>query len=333
MLTGKSRSRAVITLLCFAASGSVFLRIQQIKNAFQRDHAYLKKPLIVRGTLQQVQHNTQERGTTTILLKTDTIHHPEIGALFCPKLILIQIPCKRAQNLSPGQLITFQELTLDQPQVTPKIQDNPYALYLMKEGIWASAFVSSGRFCIHDKALPRWHHAIFNYLSNHFHNSTKHLYNPLFLGKKEKDKLSLQIQHQSLYWGIAHHMARSGIHLVTLVGLCVAIFHYVRIRSRFRYVLYALLIVGYAFISVPTISFTRSLIMIMIQMFSKLHGFQYSGIHAFALTTFIVVQYNPLHVLFLDFQLSFGITAVIIWLFYIKWAKTVAFPLTSLLRC
>jgi len=323
----------VTIIFCFLTAASIFVRIQYLQYKFQQDNNFLEKPLIVRGTVEQLQHNTQDRAVTTILVQTDTILSKDVGTLDRPKTISIQIPYKRSQKLELGQLVVFHNICLEQPPPTINIQDNPYFLYLIKEGIWASAYISSEKFFIISCSKAHWYQQVLQYLSHHFNAATGHLYNPLFLGKKEKDSLSLHIQHQSLYWGIAHHMARSGIHLVTLVGLCIAIFHYLQLRSRFRFGLYALLITGYALITISSISFIRSMIMIIIQMFSKLNGFQYSGIHAFALTTLIVVQHNPFHVLFLDFQLSFGITAVIIWLFYVKWAKTVAFPIPSFIRC
>lgn len=328
----KFQSHRATILLCLLTATSICLRIHYIQKKFQNDCAYLNRPVNVHGTIQQVQHNTQDMAITTLLVQTKTICAQELGNLLNPKTILIQIPFKRARNLKHGQTIALFNIYLKQPPMTQNFQDNPYSLYLIKEGIWASAYVSCEKFYIALQNKPCWYQRYLNYLSCHFTTQVGHLYNPLFLGKKEKNELSLRIQHQSLYWGIAHHMARSGIHLVTLLGLCIAIFHYARIRSRFRFGLYALLITGYALITIPSISFIRSMIMIMIQMFSKLNRFQYSGIHAFALTTLVVIQYNPYHVLFLDFQLSFGITAVIIWLFYTKWAKTVAFPLLSLVR-
>lgn len=307
-------------LLCIGAAICIFFRIEQQTNNFVSDQNFLNKPLIVRGYIQQIQTNALDKPTTTILLQTINMYNQDAGSLSSTKILSLQIPSKRAQNLQTGQKIVFYKLILQQPQLT-----DPYATYLIKEGIWATAYITTERFFVYKKNNPYWYQCTLDHLSHYFDQATAHLYNPLFLGKKEHDQQAIIIQHQSLYWGIAHHMARSGIHLVTLLGLCIAFFHYARIRSRARYGIYALLATGYWLITISSVSFIRSLCMILIQMFSRIHGYQYSSIHAFILTTLLVIQYNPRHILFLDFQLSFGITAVIIWLFYAKWTKTVAF--------
>jgi len=311
--------------LCACAATLIFMRIKQQQKNFVSDQNFLNKPLIVRGFIQQIQTNTLDKPTTTILLQTTNVYNQDTGAMLTSKLLSIQIPHKRALTLKTGQKIVFYKMHLQQPELS-----NPYSTYLIKEGIWATAYITSERFFIYKKHKPRWYQSALEYLTHYFDSATAHLYNPLFLGKKEHDHQAITIQHQSLYWGIAHHMARSGIHLVTLLGLCIAIFHYARIRSRVRFGIYIMLAIGYWLITIPSVSFLRSLCMILLQIFSKIHGYQYSGVHAFTLTTLLVIQYNPLHILFLDFQLSFGITAVIIWLFHAKWTKTVAFLPSSL---
>jgi predicted membrane metal-binding protein len=307
-------------IICLISISFIFFRIHQKEYYHNLDSNFLEKEVIFKGIIQNIQHTTQDKKTTTLLIKSLYIYNKDAGCTTKPKNILVQLPHQRSKKLQLGQCIKFYRIKLTQPPA-----ENEYRTYLIKEGIWATAYVSSENFYILKKSYITWYQKYFLQLSNYFQTMTSHLYNPLFLGKKEKDKVSLEIQHQSMYWGIAHHMARSGIHLVTILGLFVAIFHYIGLFHRFRFLMYAILILFYAYISVSSVSFIRSLLMILFQMFTKFHGFMYSGIHAFLLTTLIIVHHNPFNVLFLDFQLSFGITAVIIWLFYIKWHKIIAF--------
>ncbi|MBI2344778.1 ComEC/Rec2 family competence protein [Candidatus Dependentiae bacterium] len=313
--------------ICIISSFFIFLRIQQKEFCHNSNIDFLNKEVIAKGTIQSIQHNLQDKKTTTILLKDLIVYNKELGSLSINKTILLQLPYKRSKRLELGRCIKFFKIKLTQP-----LPESPYHTYLIKENIWATSYISSENFYILKKSYITWYQQYFVQLSNYFESKTSHLYNPLFLGKKEKDPLSLSIQHQSLYWGIAHHMARSGIHLITILGLFVAIFHYLRLFHRYRFFIYGILVLLYAYISITSISFIRSLLMILFQMFAKFNGFIYSSIHAFLLTTTIVVFYNPFCVLFLDFQLSFGITAVIIWLFYIKWHKIIAFQIPLFLN-
>jgi len=298
----------------------IMLRFYQIESSYLEYNYFLQRPIIVQGIIKNITDNQQDRHSSLIVLTSSSMFDKELGSVSIQKNIFLQIPYNRAKNLKVGQWIKIYNIKLTQPKT-----DSNYRTYLLKEGVWATGFIYKEKFIVSKKLYRSWYQDYFHNLSHYFNNKVEQLYNPLFLGKKEKNQNSINIQHQSLYWGISHHMARSGIHLVTIVGLFGTIFHYCRFFNRFRFLLYAILIFLYALISIPSISFIRSLCMIMIQMFTKFNGFIYSGIHAYFLTALILIHHNPIAIFFLDFQLSFGITAIIIWLFFIKWNKVIAF--------
>jgi hypothetical protein len=303
-----------------ASSLIIKLRLDQMEFYYTQHHDFLERPIIVQGIIQNVVHNLQDKKNSLIAITTSSIFDKELGAIKNKKKIIVQIPYSRGKDIQIGQWIKIYGIKLTQPK-----KEDDYRTYLLKEGIWASGFIYKEKFIVSKKLYSTWYQKYFVYLSSYFNNHIDQLYNPLFLGKKEKNIESITIQHQSSCWGISHHMARSGIHLITILGLFGIIFHYARIFNRFRFLLYALFIIFYGLISVSSISFIRSFCMIMIQMFTKFNGFIYSGLHAYLLTAIILIHYNPVSIFFLDFQLSFGITAIIIWLFFIKWNKIIAF--------
>ncbi len=322
----KRYQHLIVLLLCVFFSIQVYFKIQQTLYSFQQHQNFLKTPCIIKATILQKQTNYLDRDQATCLLQTTAIYNQQAGKLEHPLKITCLMPAKRALKLCEGQTITIFKAILQQP----KIEDD-FCSYLIKEGIWATTFITFEKILKTNHKNQSWFSKCSTKLYALLHANTINLFAPLFLGKREKSFDSIFIQHQSLYWGIAHHMARSGIHLVTLFGLFMTLFHYARIRHFYRYVVGALLMIFYFEISISSISFLRAFCMIMIQIIGKLHKFQYSSVHALALTTLIMVTHNPWYVLFLDFQLSFGITAVIIWLFQTKWSKTVAFQSKILL--
>lgn len=310
-------------LLFFIALTSaliVFVRINKIEYQYKQDNIFLQKPVILEALIESINHNLLDQKNSSLILNTYSIFNQETGSLKKTKKIFLLLPYNRAKNLKIGQKIKIYNIKLSQPQ-----DNDPYKKYFLKEQIWATSFIYKENFFTYKKINNFWYQSFFEKFSNYFNTTISQLYNPLFLGKKEKNYNSLKIQHQSLYWGIMHHMARSGIHLVSLLGLLEFLFHYSRFFSRFRFLVYIIFTVLYSLISVPSISFIRSLFMIFFQMFTKLNGFMYSGLHSFLLTTLIIIIYNPMYVFFLDFQLSFGITAIIIWLFFIKRQKNNCF--------
>lgn len=325
-LINKKYTHLAILFLCSLFSAQIYFKIQATKKIFQAHQEFLNTACIVKATILQKQTNLLDKDQTTLILKTSSIYNEHAGTMHEPKKIVCIMTAKRALKLCEGQTLTIYKTILQQPNA-----DSDYQTYLIKEGIWATTFITSQRILINNycnKSLFAKSSAQF---CNLLHASTINLFNPLFLGKREKSIDSITIQHQSLYWGIAHHMARSGIHLVTLFGLFMALFHYMRIQHFYRYIIGALLMLIYFEISISSISFLRALCMIMLQIISKIHKFQYSSVHALTLTTLFMIAHNPWYILFLDFQLSFGITAVIIWLFQVKWAKTVAFQPKTLI--
>ncbi len=325
-ITIKKYAHLLISILCLLFSTQIYFKIHHSKKQFEQHQEFLKKPCIVQAKILQKQTNFLDKNQTTLTLETTKIYHETAGLLRTPKKITCIAPAKRTEKLHEGQIITIFKAILEQP-----ISSNEYQKYMIKEGVWATTFLTFQKISINNFLNRSWFEQCNSKFCTLLHATTINLFNPLFLGKREKSIETILIQHQSLYWGIAHHMARSGIHLVTLFGLFMALFHYARIKHFYRYIIGALLMFAYFEISITSVSFLRALCMIMLQMISKIHKFQYSSIHALTLTTIFMVSCNPWLILFLDFQLSFGITAVIIWLFHAKWAKTVAFQPQNLI--
>lgn len=305
---------------CLLFSLQIILKINSINADHNADQEFLNSPVVINGKIIHKQHTNLAQDQTSITMQTDHIYHQQFGTLKTPKKIIITMTTKRAAWLQEGQSIVIYKIILQQPN-----NQTPYSIYSIKEGIWATAFLTSQTVRNTQYSQGSWYSTCFQLFSSQLSSKILDLFNPLFLGKREKTSNTLSIQHQSLYWGIAHHMARSGIHLVTLFSLFLALFHYIRIKHFYRYLICAALAIGYLEISIPSISFLRALCMILFQIICKINKFQYSSVHALTLTTLIMVLHNPWYVLFLDFQLSFGITAVIIWLFQAKWSKTIAF--------
>lgn len=322
IVTIKNKNKVIIIplLACALFSLQVFFKIESINHAYGDHQNFLNKPVTLRATILQKQTAQLNKEQTTLLIQTSHIYFAPNNRLHTPKKILLLLPAKRGQRLYEGQTITIFNIKLQQPE--PKSE---YEAYLIKEGVWATAYATSESIRIANATNRSWYHICSTLFASYLQDATINLFNPLFLGKREKTIQTVTTQHQSLYWGIAHHMARSGIHLVTLFGLCMTLLHYARVRYFYRYLICGLLAFGYFEISVCAVSFLRAFWMILFQIISKMNGFQYSSVHALTLTTLLMVGHNPWYILFLDFQLSFGITAVIIWIFQAKWAQTIAF--------
>lgn len=306
--------------LCIIFSICSLLQVQRHYKNYRSNTEFLNTPLQLQAKITAISEANLTKPQITILVTSTTIKKKNSLKKSFTQNILITMPYSYGLNLKEGQEIEIDYATLAQPQ-----QGCPYERYLIKEGIWATAFLTKKCIKIIKTREVPLYKKCFEIFSTHLKKSISDLYDPLFLGKRHKDRNSVIIAHRSVQLGIAHHMARSGIHLVTIFALLMTLLHYIRIRHSYRYWLGSAIAIGYFHITFPSISFIRALCMILLQMFSRINKLTYSSVHALTLTTLMIVLYNPIQIIFLDFQLSFGVTAIIIWLFQAKYAKTVVY--------
>jgi len=316
----KNKTSWLITLMCiFMTSFLITARISHQLSIYKSDQSFLKTPLTIKGIIEQVNHSTLTKDQTTIIIKSSHIHTRQ-SSLKNSKKISIFFPTTFAQKIKEGDIITIYDIQLEQPK-----SQSDYELYLIKEGFWATGRSTKHTQFTCQKQPPSFQQKFLCLLKKQLSKKSRSLFDPLFLGKKEKNKSSLDVQHKSIYWGIAHHMARSGVHLAILFGLIMLLLHYTQFAYIYRYAACVILLTTYALISQSSISFLRALCMILLYIFAKILKKIPSSLHTLTLTTLLTLFYNPMQLFFLDFQLSFGITYIIIWLFNIKKSKTIAF--------
>lgn len=322
----KTTSHLIILLCMITSSLLITARINYQYASYKSDQSFLKNQATIQGTVEQINHSSLIKNQSTIFIATNLISTKK-NTLKKSKKICVFLPTDHAQQIQESDFITFFEIQLEQPT-----KENDYQRYLVKEGIWAIAHGTKYTRYSTKKSAPSLQQKILSSFYQKIHHNAISLFDPLFLGKKEKNITNLNIQHQSAYWGIAHHMARSGAHLAILFTLIMLLLHYTQFAYIYRYTLCVFLLVAYACISQSSISFLRALFMILLHISTKIFRRIPSSLHTITLTTLLVLFYNPMQLFFLDFQLSFGITYIIIWLFNIKNSKTIAFYKRCLVR-
>lgn len=149
---------------------------------------------------------------------------------------------------------------------------------------------------------------------------TKSLYASLFLGNKTYTTSCYEsIKEQFRRWGLSHYLARSGLHLVLIVALWIWFFRIIAIPFLYKQLSIALLVMIYATLSWSSISFIRALsTFFLCKVCSCIWHHYYNNLHLLTVTAFYLLIQNPLHIFYLDFQLSFGITFALAWLHLLK---------------
>lgn len=149
---------------------------------------------------------------------------------------------------------------------------------------------------------------------------TQSLYASLFLGNKTYTHSCYEsIKEQFRRWGLSHYLARSGLHLVLIVALWVWFFRIIPMPFIYKQLSIASLVMLYAILSWSSISFIRALsTFFLCKLCSCIWHHPYNNLHLLTVTAFYLLIQNPLHVFYLDFQLSFGMTFALAWLSLLK---------------
>ena len=138
------------------------------------------------------------------------------------------------------------------------------------------------------------------------------------LGSKPEGELSQAIGKYCSYWGIVHYLARSGIHVVLTVSCWELVMRFIPLHFFIKQLILILLILVLHLFTWPSISFMRAVTTFLLSKGCTLSSLAFQPIHILSLTTFFTLVAYPLYLFSLDFQLSFGLTFVLAWLYEVR---------------
>lgn len=141
---------------------------------------------------------------------------------------------------------------------------------------------------------------------------TAALFSSLCLGNKKifnKDLRSLKLYFKS--WGIVHHLARSGLHLIIILFVWYLLLSLAPIPYTSKIIIISLIATLFAVFSFEGISFTRSLVIFFLVQFLLFSKQQTNTLHLLLCVAFVFLVINPFLLFSLDFQLSFYITLLL----------------------
>ncbi len=300
-------------------------RYYQQKEAYFSDLYFLQKPSTIQGTIVSVdQAESHGPSSTKIKITVDTIDYNNT-TYSVNKDIYIFVPSWQKIWVIPYQKIKIENITLTHPK------NSSYQSYLIKEKIWAVAHQQYFRYTTIKKPHEFfiWTNKIcnkpFNKLSSNLSEKAYSLYLSIFCGKKIKSPESFQLKSLFQYWGLSHYLARSGLHLVLLLWMLWYLFSYIACRAMIKEVIMSTIIFIYYLTTFPSVAFLRSLCMYFAYVACKLLAIPINALHILSLITLTILLNNPYYIFFLDFQLSFSITFLILWFFsQLEKLKTVA---------
>ena len=294
---------------CFFFFGAT--RYHQNRQLYFSDSIFLEKKCNIIATVQEIMPRLDEDEDICIILQVEQLESFK-NQLKTNKKIYLYLPSYTTVWIKPHQKIRINNIILKHPK------SDSYQEYLIRENVWAVAHQKKLGYTTIEK--PSLFAQQINILcalplsaTNHaFSELTKTLYLSIFCGKKIKSVTTTKMKKLFQYWGISHHLARSGLHLVILISLLSFLFSFVPCSSSKKQLLTLGLLFIYYIATFSSVAFMRAFYMYMFYVICRQLYLPSNSVHILLATALLVLTLNPHHLFFLDFQLSFGITLLIL---------------------
>jgi hypothetical protein len=234
---------------------------------------------------------------------------------FCPINKKVLWYCCRHPALAPADTIELDNITIK------PVKDDNFGLYLLKEGIDATVFTTKPTLTIINhppysvaRALSVWRETMLKKLKHKFSPLTFTLFSSLFLGNRTIGKTyQPTLIEKFRLWGISHHLARSGLHVVIFCYGWEHILRYLPLPFIVKQLLLIALMAVYALLSWSSISFLRAFLCFICYRICCIFMAPPHTMYTLMLVCGMVLVYNPVQLFFLDFQLSFLLTFALAW--------------------
>lgn len=231
---------------------------------------------------------------------------------------IIAAYCHRIPFLEPDDLVYLESCKFSRHD--PKTGFNDY---LIKSGINGTLFCNHLSYTLLQRPSYSYQRTIASFRANLFDRVRAKMsepnaafYSSLFLGNCHTYKKYLKgMKTHFGIWGLSHFLARSGLHLVLFIYLWHLLLAYIPMRSRYKYVIMLLLNTVYLILSWSSLSFMRSFSSLCFYYIAHIWQQQPSTLHIITLITCGCLLMNPMQLFFLDFQLSFGLTFALAWIY------------------
>ncbi|MCF7900140.1 ComEC/Rec2 family competence protein [Candidatus Babeliales bacterium] len=204
--------------------------------------------------------------------------------------------------------------------------DSDFLRYLFKEGSVGTVFVQE--FCPALINRPffswaRWSHnkkeALLASLKQKCSPPTFSFFCSLFIGdKKQVNYLTEKYKPLFKEWGISHHMARSGLHLIIFIILWQLLLSMIPLSFLKKHGILFALCLFYFLLTPSSISFVRAFFLFVFYKICIFCSWEIHAIHLLCIVALCTLINNPFQLFFLDFQLSFFLTFCLSWLAHLN---------------
>lgn len=217
---------------------------------------------------------------------------------------------KHCPDITVADTITIRNIRIKKPSSLS------FNNYLLKEGVAATVFAPYNNYTLVHRPTYSYIRWLYNLKNNTLRSllgkmqaQSYHLFASLFLGNKPVPKKIIENAREHFNtWGVTHYLARSGLHMVIVAMVWQILLSFIPFSYTVRTMLLILLSIIYGLLSWPSVSFNRALMSFVLYKMCNLLLMPTHFLHVVTVVCLAVLIHNPMHLFFLDFQLSFGLT-------------------------
>lgn len=318
-LLALQKKKPTYYLLLIAIISASFLagykRHQHLHNIYNNFYTHFaNKSLDIICTIDAIETNNKARFKNQITITIKKIKKQGTQSWQqCNKKIYLYATKKN--NMRVGDTIALGNIILK------SISNSSFKDYLIKENIYATIFMTT---CnpTHIKrptySLKRWvfeyKEAVLKKLQTILSPQTYKLVSSIFLGNPTTKKYMDEEKMYLKMWGIVHYLARSGLHLILFILVWQTIMQCIPLPFKLKQIIILTIATIYFGLTWQSLSFNRAFATFILYKTYSFFTIQSHLLHCLTLICFITLLYNPMHLFFLDFQLSFGLTCALAWL-------------------
>ncbi len=302
----------LIILFFFAGNSLLTLQKKHHKLLLTK---YANKQLSVVAYVINKEESQSHPYKHVALLKIKHVTYRKHNQNFCANFkILVYSPFK--YNFTVGDTITLNNVRFYDKQTKTLSGNNPFSDYLLKEHVLATIFLNKTiLYKITNRpklSISRWFwekkYAFYNKLKSKINPKAFAFFSLIFLGKKQQSKNEINLRKKFNIWGLAHYLARSGLHIVIFVLIWKFLFRFIPIHMVIKTIFLVILCLLYSFFSWSSISFLRAYYVFLFLQIGFLMRQQTNFLHLLSIICMFTLLFNPMQLFFLDFQLSFALT-------------------------
>lgn len=301
--------RMILFCILFFAAGAYrfYVTIEAYKNIFVFQSK--EQPLWGTGTVCDISPHNHVYFKQKISLALNTLGTENETAHAEPCKGVIHLFAPEHDRYAIDDVITLHNLYLQNPRTKRDLIERT------KDGVIALHFKTKKSRLQKRSARDSAKRYLFNFKMTiltdaiqEMNQAAKTLYATLFLGNKKLLPLPATTTQQFNTWGISHHLARSGLHMVIVIWLWSLCIHRIPCSTSIKHGTLIALGLLYYFFSWPTLSFNRACFAFFLFHICSWNKIRLDALQAVAWATLCFLFVCPAHLFALDFQLSFGLT-------------------------